>query len=197
MERLQITTLIAQDISSPLLVATYTADQDREILVQLYLSGLTGSGACKACLTKQLLGAGTAYQSPTSAVILSAAVTTAYLPTAPLPVNATDVVKIYVEGLAGDTSAGVVTEVFDVTATAIDPLTAQETRDAVLLADWEAITGEVPDRSMLNALRFLRNKWTAINGELTVYEEDDATEAWTALLTTNSSADRITGSAPE
>jgi hypothetical protein len=44
MERLQITTLSAQDISSALLIATYTADADRELLVHVGLSGLAETG---------------------------------------------------------------------------------------------------------------------------------------------------------
>jgi hypothetical protein len=74
---------------------------------------------------------------------------------------------------------------------------AQEIADAILLRDWEEVTGTVPDRSTLNALRFLRNKWVASGGTLTVYEEDDATPAWEAALTTNLGADRITGVTPE
>lgn len=69
--------------------------------------------------------------------------------------------------------------------------------DAILLRDWSAIAGTVPARSMLNALRFLRNKWRANDGVLQVYEEDDTAVAWEALLTTNAGVDRITGSAPE
>ncbi|NLS77354.1 MAG: hypothetical protein GXY76_08865 [Chloroflexi bacterium] len=116
MERLQITTLTAQDISGALLAATYTADAARELLINLHLSGLAGGGAYRACLTRQIAGAGAAYQSPTSVVAVSAGVTTALLSTTPLAVNAGDVVRVYAQGLAGDTSAGVVVEVFDVTA---------------------------------------------------------------------------------
>ncbi len=134
MERLQITTLAAQDITSPLLVATYTADADKELLVQLYLSGLAGSGAYRACLTKQLGGAGAIYQSPTAAVTLSGGVTTAFLPTLPLPVKSGDVIKVYAQGLAGDTGVSVSTEVFDVTATATASLAAQDVADALKLA---------------------------------------------------------------
>jgi hypothetical protein len=84
----------------------------------------------------------------------------------------------------------------DTQLAAIDPLTAQETADAILLRDWEDVTGTVPDRSTLNALRFLRNKWAASAGTLTVYEEDDTTPAWEAALTTASDG-VITGSTPE
>jgi hypothetical protein len=39
-------------------------------------------------------------------------------------------------------------------------------------------------RTVRNALRFMRNKWTNSGGTLTVYKEDDATSAWTAATTT-------------
>lgn len=133
MERLQISTLTSQDITTPLLVATYTADADRELLVQLYLSGLAGAGIYRACLTKQLGGAGSAYQSPTSAVTLSAGATTAFLPTLPLPVKAGDVVKVYAQGLAGDTSVAVQTEVFDVTAPSVPSAADNATAAAAVI----------------------------------------------------------------
>ncbi len=116
MERLQITTLSAQDISSALLIATYTADADRELLVHVGLSGLAGNGVYRACLTRQIAGAGAAYQAPTVAVAVSGGVTTVHLSTTPLAVGAGDVVKVYAQGLTGDTSVGGAVEVFDNTA---------------------------------------------------------------------------------
>jgi len=73
--------------------------------------------------------------------------------------------------------------------------TANENADALLKRDWTAITGEA-SRSVLNALRFLRNKWSAAGTTLTVTKEDDVTTAWTGNLTTNPSADPITGNDP-
>ena len=67
--------------------------------------------------------------------------------------------------------------------------------DAILKRDWTAVTGEA-SRSVLNALRFLRNKWTAIGATLTVTKEDDSTTAWSAALTKDSASDPITGSDP-
>ena len=67
--------------------------------------------------------------------------------------------------------------------------------DAVLVRDWTAVTGEA-GRSMLNALRALRNKTARAGSVLTVYEEDDTTEAWTATLTT-SAGDPITEVDPD
>jgi hypothetical protein len=124
MERLQITTLTAQNISNALLVSTYVATADKELLVQVYISGVAGDGTYRVCLSKQLLGVGITYQSPTTGVALAATVTTAFLPSIVMPVKNTDVLKIYIQGLAADTSVGVVVEVFDVqsglaTATAL------------------------------------------------------------------------------
>ena len=67
--------------------------------------------------------------------------------------------------------------------------------DAILKRDWSGLTGEA-SRSLLNALRFLRNKWSVSGSTLTVTKEDDATTAWTATLTSDVGADPVTGSDP-
>ena len=67
--------------------------------------------------------------------------------------------------------------------------------DAILKRDFTAVTGE-SSRSMLNALRLLRNKWDVAAGTLTVKKEDDSTTAWTAAVTSNASAEPIIGSDP-
>lgn len=78
------------------------------------------------------------------------------------------------------TAVGLATNNLD---TQLDALpTALENADALLKRDWSAVTGEAT-RSALNALRFLRNKWSIAGGTLTVTEEDDATPAWTGAVT--------------
>lgn len=67
--------------------------------------------------------------------------------------------------------------------------------DAILKRDWTAVTGEAA-RSVLNALRFLRNKWNVSSGTLTVRKEDDSTVAWTAGTSDTAGADPITGVDP-
>jgi hypothetical protein len=131
MERLAISTLAAQDISSPLLVYTHTATAVREVEVQVYLSGLAGNGTYRACLTKQLLGAGSVYQSETVALTLAAGTTTAWLPVIALPVNSTDVVKVYVEGQAGDVSVAINTEIFDTLTSIESALTTLGTASSI------------------------------------------------------------------
>lgn len=76
------------------------------------------------------------------------------------------------------------------------PPSATDNADAVLLRNWASILSAVPDRSALNALRWLRNKWAITGGVLTVTKEDDVTAAWTAVMTSDAAADNITGGDP-
>lgn len=55
---------------------------------------------------------------------------------------------------------------------------------AMLKLDWTGITGEA-SRSMLNALRALRNRWVIGSGTLSVKKENDTTEAWQGAVTTS------------
>lgn len=92
---------------------------------------------------------------------------------------------------AGDTST------FLPASHAINQLADEdEVAEKMLIYDWTAITGTVADRSTLNALRLLRNKWSISGTTLTVTEENDADPAWTAALTATSGADSITGVDP-
>ncbi|MEZ4542116.1 MAG: hypothetical protein R3C43_19235 [Chloroflexota bacterium] len=67
--------------------------------------------------------------------------------------------------------------------------------DAILKRDMTAVTGEAA-RSMLNALRFLRNRWFVAGGVLTVTKENDTTVAWTAVVSDDAAAEPITGVDP-
>lgn len=73
--------------------------------------------------------------------------------------------------------------------------TATQNADALLNRDMSAVS-DTNSRSPLNALRHIRNKWSVSGTTLTVTKEDDSTSAWTSTLSTNASADPITGSDP-
>lgn len=66
---------------------------------------------------------------------------------------------------------------------------------AILCHDWETITGDVPSRSVLNALRHIRNKWALDGNTKTVYAEDDTTPAYTTTITADG-AGNITADTP-
>lgn len=73
--------------------------------------------------------------------------------------------------------------------------TATENADALLKRDWTEVSSEAA-RSVLNALRFLRNKWSVSGSTLTVTKEDDSTTAWTAAVTGSEGATPISAVDP-
>jgi hypothetical protein len=67
--------------------------------------------------------------------------------------------------------------------------------DAILCRNFASVSGEAA-RSMLNALRFLRNKWSISSTTLIVTKEDDSTEAWHGTVTATPGADPVTANDP-
>lgn len=101
-----------------------------------------------------------------------------------------------VDSILADTGTdGVVVAAASKTGYALTSAEHTNIADALLKRDWTSVVGEA-SRSVLNALRFLRNKWSVSGGTLTVTEEDDATTAWTATVTDDAGADPITGVDP-
>ncbi len=76
--------------------------------------------------------------------------------------------------------------------------TAIQNADALLDRNMATGTdsGSATVRTLRQALRLMRNKFTAVGTTLTVYKEDDTTVAWTSTLTTDSAADPVTASDP-
>lgn len=70
--------------------------------------------------------------------------------------------------------------------------TATQNADALLKRDWTSVTGEAA-RSVLNALRFIRNGFSTSGTTLSVLKEDDSTVAYTRTVTTDPSAEPIVG----
>ena len=73
--------------------------------------------------------------------------------------------------------------------------TRNDIADSLLKRDWTGLTGEA-SRSMLNALRLLRNYWNVVGTVLNVRKEDDTTLAWTGTVSTDAAADPVTGVDP-
>lgn len=70
--------------------------------------------------------------------------------------------------------------------------------DALLDRDMSTGTdsGSATVRTVRQALRFLRNKWSIAAGALTVTKEDDSTASWTGSVSQDASAEPITGNDP-
>lgn len=92
-----------------------------------------------------------------------------------------------VSGAVGSVAAGGITAASfaadAITAAKVAADVGTELADALLKRDLSAVTGEAA-RSPLNALRFLRNKWSIATSTLTVTKEDDTATAWTATVAT-------------
>lgn len=78
---------------------------------------------------------------------------------------------------------------------AISATVANQIADAILNRDFTSVS-DTNARTALNALRFLRNKWSIAGTTLTVTKEDDSTSAWTATVSTDATADPVTGNDP-
>jgi hypothetical protein len=76
----------------------------------------------------------------------------------------------------------------------VTPPTAVQVADAML--GRSIAGGSDGGRTVKDALRFLRNKWSIVGNILTVTTEDDVTEAWTSQLSTTVNAAPVTGSDP-
>jgi len=99
------TTFSAKNISSAASIYQYTADGDYKLIIEAYLDGVAGGGDYVAYLTKQLVGAGTAYPILPKTTSTAAAGETAFgLATMEVQVKTGDVINLMVDGLAGDTS---------------------------------------------------------------------------------------------
>lgn len=83
-------------------------------------------------------------------------------------------------------------------AAAISADAGAEIADAILDRNMATGTdsGSPTVRTMRQALRFLRNKWSISGTTLTVTAEDDATTSWTSTLAGTAGADPITSSDP-
>jgi len=77
----------------------------------------------------------------------------------------------------------------------MDAAIATEIADEILKRDWTSVSGEAA-RSMLNALRSLRNRVYISGSTFIVCEEDDSTVAYSGPVTTTPGADPVTGFDP-
>jgi len=97
-----------------------------------------------------------------------------------------DVIDAIVDQILADTGTDGV---------ALSAATLLAIADTLLNRDLGAGTDD-NTRSLRNAVRFLRNKWSITGTTLSVTKEDDTTLAWDAVLTAAPGADPISGSDP-
>lgn len=102
---LETDSLTNQDISSALAIGAYTADADRLVLVQWYADAVSGNGDYVCYLTHQIAGAGSHYRYiPITTAAAASGVTAIAGQSLLVAVRSGDVLTVYLDGLAGDTT---------------------------------------------------------------------------------------------
>ena len=102
---LETDSLSNQDISSALAIGAYTADADRLILVQFFADAVAGNGDYEFYLTHRIGGAGSSYRYiPVTSAAAASGLTAIAGQSGMVAVRSGDVLTLYLDGLAGDTT---------------------------------------------------------------------------------------------
>lgn len=102
---LETDSLSNQNISSALAIGAYTAATDRMIVCDVSLDQVAGGGDYVVYVTRQINGTGSIYvMLPKTTCTAAAGETAIAMQSGPITVRAGDVLTVYVDGLAGDTT---------------------------------------------------------------------------------------------
>ena len=143
---LETDSLSNQNIANALAIGAYTADADRLILVQWFADQVAGNGDYIFYLTHQIAGAGSSYRYvPKTTATVDSGVTALAGQSALVAVRSGDVLTVYLDGLAGDTTTpDTIVRWFELAAlrpTTADRTLAVDANGGVTLADTQgAIT---------------------------------------------------------
>jgi hypothetical protein len=133
-------TLSDHDLSSAHEVGSYTADADRLIAVQLFLDDVAGDDDYLWWATLQIAGSGSAYKFlPATTAAAASGETAIGGQSILIGVKDDDVLKVYVDCIAADSSVDAYVRFFEVSA--LQPATADRTVvvDAAGLVDTNAV----------------------------------------------------------
>lgn len=107
---LQTDTLTDENISTFQEIGSFTVDVNRSsLMLNVLVDNIAGSGDYEVYVTQQRGGIGSEFQSA-STVITAGAVTSIKIPSIILPALATDIIRIYLKGLAGDIAVDTISE---------------------------------------------------------------------------------------
>ena len=184
-------------------VSTVTAVTNAVTLPTIPADWITSSGVAASAVTEIQTGLATSLEIAAlndfnPAVDVVARVTLVDTTTTNTDMRGTDGANTTAPDNAGITAIKAKTDNLPASPAATGDIpTATQNADALLNRDMAAVS-DTNDRTLLNAIRFLRNLWntTETPGFLTVKKEDDTTTAWTAALTSDPTAEPITGINP-
>lgn len=105
MRLLETDSLSNQSLASAVSVGSYTADRARQIFFRVFAKQIAGNGNYAAYCKVDKGGLGTVYEMvPRTTAAVASGVTAIVLETMPLVVNTSDIISVWLVGLAGDTT---------------------------------------------------------------------------------------------
>lgn len=188
--QLATSSLSNQSLASELLCHTLTnTSRIREIQVNLFADQVAGAGDYTAWITVQRAGAGSAYESARMTKTALSGTTSVMFTSSWFTINSTDVVKVYLLGLAGDTTTPDI--VTDINEKYLDDTGASFTSIpnsagvTTILADYARRTGDYATASALSTLQgnvtTILADYARRTGDYSVYAGGDTSGVTTLL----------------
>jgi hypothetical protein len=192
---LETDSLTDQDISSALAIGVYTATGDKYIMCQLFVKQVAGSGDYVAYVTQTIDGV--AYPILSKSTLTAAAGETEFgAQSGPILVRNGEIITVYLDGLAGDTTTvDTIVRFWEVDTLSAAQVNA-EVVDALtvdLLADSVAADGTRPTiaQALYEIVQFLTEQ-AIVGTTVTVKKVDGTTSLMTFTLNDASSPTTIT-----
>ena len=131
-----------QNISSPLLVSSYTSDASRSILVRCTVNGISGGDDYIVYATLKEGGIGPEnIMQPVNSYYINNGLSDITFPSIMIPVNSGDILKLYMQGLNNDTNIKIMTSWFDLAIASPQDVRIEMDTNSTKLRDILADTG--------------------------------------------------------
>ena len=190
MHQVYNTNITGQDISSYLLVSSYTSDTTRSILVRCTVNNIMGGDDYTIYASLKEFGTTSEVViQPVNSYYINSGIGGITFPSMLIPLNAGDIVKIYIQGLSNDISASINTTWFDLSiasASAVgniptNPLLTNDSRIPDMIASASSVAGITGTSAS--------TIWTYATRELTTATPStSASEIWNYFQRTLTSA---------
>lgn len=148
MQQIHNSILNNQNISSPLLVSSYTSNASRSMLVRCTVNGISGGDDYTIYATLKEGGIEPEnIMQPVNSYYINTGVNDITFPSIMIPVNSGDILRLYIQGLNNDTNIKIVTSWFDLAI--VSPTEVQNIVDTSASKIWNyedrTITQLIPE----------------------------------------------------
>lgn len=182
---LETDTLTNQDISSATAIGAYTSDGDRLVVAQFFADQVAGNGDYIFYATLQIAGAGSSYRFiPITTAAAASGLTAIAGQSITVAMRNTDVLTVYLDGLAGDTTTPDTTVRFFEYA-ALQPATADRT--LLVDASGQTTVGALATTALVDMVANDSGETAAASGSVAKLAQADIS-GLTAAITDNTAS---------